>query len=116
MPEPLAEPQDSETFPALCGYTHLFPGVRCRLQGLPDPQAFAAAPRPVGVDLNFSDGTSADADLRTDGDAGPVLVVPAHTTGAGTHVGECTWPVKKLTPLGDDVELTLGSRDREARG
>ncbi|CAM5281053.1 Putative multidrug resistance protein MdtD [Streptomyces microflavus] len=39
-------PDNAPTYVALCSHTHLFPGARCRLQGLPDPTAFAAAPSP----------------------------------------------------------------------
>lgn len=110
MPQPATPPDDARTFPAVCGHTHLFPGVRCLLQGLPDPRAFAAEPWPIGVDLTFSDGTLVDADLRTDDPARPVLVVPAHTTGAGTHVDDRAWPVKECVRSGDEVALTLGTR------
>ncbi|MFD3513044.1 hypothetical protein [Streptomyces sp. NPDC058657] len=110
MPQPVAGPHEPETYPAVCGYTHLFPGVRCRLQALPDPRAFATAPWQVGVDLQFSDGTAVDADLRTEGLPRPVLAVPEHTTGAGTRIDEHVWPVTEFLPAGDEAELRLGNR------
>ncbi|MEV0275691.1 hypothetical protein AB0I22_04805 [Streptomyces sp. NPDC050610] len=110
MPQPATGPTEGETFPALCGHTHLFPDARCRLQGLPDPQGFAAAPWPIGVDLRFSDAVGADAELRTDDPAGPLLAVPAYTTGAGTEIGQRTWIIREFSPKGNEVELTIGSR------
>ncbi|MFJ2740638.1 hypothetical protein ACIO3O_13315 [Streptomyces sp. NPDC087440] len=105
-----AQQDAAETFPAVCGYTHLFPGVRCRLQGLPDAEAFVAGPWAVAVDLNFSDGTVADANLSVDGPVGPVVLrVPAHTTGAGHDIGERSWLVRELTRHGDEVELKLAA-------
>ncbi|MGA4845138.1 hypothetical protein ACOBQB_02195 [Streptomyces sp. G5(2025)] len=99
---------DANTFPALCTHTHLFPGARCRLQGLPDPHAFAADPWSIGVDLRFSDDAVADAELRTGGPQGPVLTVPPHTTGAGTRIGERAWLVREFTRVGDEVEVKIG--------
>ncbi|MFI9025475.1 hypothetical protein [Streptomyces sp. NPDC053560] len=114
MPQPVTEPDEADTFPALCGHTHLFPGARCRLQGLPDPQAFIARPWSIDVDLRFSDAVAVDAELRidhrADGPSGPVLVVPAYTTGAGTHIQGRSWLIRELTPAGDEAELTIGSR------
>ncbi|MFF1379746.1 hypothetical protein [Streptomyces sp. NPDC058308] len=110
MPQPPADPAEPDTVPALCGHTHLFPGARCRLQGLSDPRAFALAPRSVGVDLRFSDAVFVDAELHTGDPAGPVLTVPAHTTAAGTRIDERAWLVREFTPEGAEVELTIGSR------
>ncbi|MBB5940339.1 hypothetical protein [Streptomyces zagrosensis] len=110
MPQPATGSTEGETFPAVCGHTHLFPGARCRLQGLPDPRAFAADPWPIGVDLRFSDVVGAEAELRTDDLAGPVLAVPAYTTGAGTKIEGRTWLVRGVALEGDEVELTIGSR------
>ncbi|MET7363599.1 hypothetical protein ABZS76_34865 [Streptomyces sp. NPDC005562] len=109
--EPTAprEPTEPETVPATCGHTHLFPGARCRLQGLHDPHAFAAAPWPVGVDLRFSDGVIVDAELRAGGEADPVLTVPSYTTGAGTRINERAWLVREFTLTGTEVELTTGT-------
>ncbi len=78
-PMPPAPPPQSPppAYQALCSHTHLFPGARCRLQGLPHPEAFAADPEPIDVHLRFSDGTAAPADLRTDP---ATLTVAAHTT------------------------------------
>ncbi|MER5770995.1 hypothetical protein [Streptomyces sp. NPDC001985] len=103
---------EPDTFPALCGHTHLFPGARCRVQGLPDPRAFAAEPWPIEVDLRFSDGVLTEAELRTGGPAGPVLAVPAHTTGAGTPIGGRIWLIREFTTAGDEVELTIGGREQ----
>ncbi|MBT2443968.1 hypothetical protein J7E93_28525 [Streptomyces sp. ISL-36] len=110
MPQPDTGPTQADTFPAVCGSTHLFPGARCRLQGLPDPRAFIADPWPIGVDLHFSDAVAADAELRNDDPTGLVLAVPAYTTGAGTRIDERTWLIREFTRAGDEVELTIGSR------
>lgn len=111
MPQPSTEPTEpteAGTFLAVCGHTHLFPGARCRLQGLPDPRAFAAGPRPVDLELRFSDDVVTEAELRTEDPAGAVLAVRAHTTGAGTPIGVRTWQVREFRRTGNDVELTLG--------
>ncbi|MFF4172495.1 hypothetical protein [Streptomyces sp. NPDC001744] len=108
MPLHSTGPGGTDTFPAVCAHTHLFPGAGCRVQGLPDPSAFAAEPRPIEVDLRFSDGVIADARLTPEDPAGPVLVVPAYTTGAGTPVAARAWAVRKLTRMGSGVELTIG--------
>ncbi|MFJ4769346.1 hypothetical protein ACIP88_09540 [Streptomyces uncialis] len=101
MPQP-------DTFLAVCGNTHLYPGARCRLQGLPDPRTFAARPQPVDVLLRFSDSVTTDAELRTDGPVGAVLTVPAYTTRAGTPIDGRTWLIREFAPTGDEVELTIG--------
>ncbi|MET9255416.1 hypothetical protein [Streptomyces sp. NPDC003717] len=101
----------TETFPALCGHSHLFPGARCRLQNLRDPGAFAAAPWPVEVDLRFSDGVVVDAVLASAGpgdDAPAVLTVPAYSTAAGTAIDGRTWLVREAVRVGSEVELTMG--------
>ncbi|GAA5049490.1 hypothetical protein [Streptomyces similanensis] len=110
MPE--AEPagagaDGTDTFPAVCAHTHLFPGARCRVQGLSDPGAFAADPSPLDVDLRFSDGVLTAAQLRTGTPAGAVLVVPAYTTAAGTSVDGRTWRVRELLRAGDEVEIAV---------
>ncbi|MFF0745556.1 hypothetical protein ACFYVL_34660 [Streptomyces sp. NPDC004111] len=112
MPQPdsVAGPNDAETFPAVCGYTHLFPGARCRLQGLADPLAFVAGPWPIAVDLHFSDGMVADAVLTTDDPPGASLRVPAYTTGAGNRMSESVWRIREFSGAGDEVELRLGQR------
>ncbi|WP_329559412.1 hypothetical protein OG711_14390 [Streptomyces uncialis] len=101
MPQP-------DTFLAVCGNTHLYPGARCRLQGLPDPQTFADRPRPVDVLLHFSDSVTTDAELRTDGPADAVFAVPAYTTRAGRQIEGRTWLVRDFVRTGDEVELTIG--------
>ncbi|MEU3660307.1 hypothetical protein AB0E77_11150 [Streptomyces sp. NPDC032940] len=106
-PKPGDEP---DSFLALCGHTHVFPGARLRVRGLPDPLAFAAAPGPLDLLLRFSDDVVTEAELRADGPAGPVLTVPAHTTGAGTHIAGHRWLVREFVPTGDEVELTIGAR------
>ncbi|MFH9609743.1 hypothetical protein [Streptomyces sp. NPDC017448] len=93
---------------ALCSHTHLFPGVRCRLQGLHRPKAFATAPEPLDLYLRFSDGTAAAAELRTG--TATTLTVAAHTTAAGTPLDESTWSVKGMALQQDEVELTIGAR------
>ncbi|MFJ7061470.1 hypothetical protein ACIQVA_27735 [Streptomyces microflavus] len=109
MPQPPTEPDNAPTFLALCSHTHLFPGARCRLQGLPEPTAFAAAPQPIDIYLRFSDGAATDAELRTDDPTGPALTVPAYTTGAGTAIDARTWTVRACTATGEEVELTIGT-------
>lgn len=93
---------------ALCSHTHLFPGARCRLQGLPRPKAFATAPEPLDLYLRFSDGTAAAAELRTG--TATTLTVAAHTTAAGTPLEESAWSVKGVALHQDEVELTVGAR------
>lgn len=105
MPHPKA-------YSALCTHTHLFPGARCRLQGLPHPAAFAAAPEPTDVHLRFSDGTATSAELHTETPAGPFLTVAAYTTAAGTPIDDSTWSVKEFTRKEDEVELTIGAPNR----
>ncbi|MFI2617207.1 hypothetical protein [Streptomyces sp. NPDC018584] len=108
MPQPATGPTEANTFPALCAHTHLFPGARCRLKGLPDPHAFTAAPWSIGVDLRFSDDAAAAAELRTGGPDGPVLAVPPYATGAGTRISERVWFVREFTWVDGEVELRLG--------
>ncbi|MEW2068554.1 hypothetical protein [Streptomyces sp. NPDC007346] len=109
MPQPSIEPDGATTFLAVGSHTHLFPGARCRIQGLPNPHTFAAAPHPLDLYLRFSDGAATDAELRTADPAGPVLHVPAYTTGAGTAIDARTWIVRKFTGTGEEVELTIGA-------
>ncbi|MFI7328131.1 hypothetical protein ACIBQ3_26325 [Streptomyces rubiginosohelvolus] len=97
---------------ALCTHTHLFPGARCRLQGLPRPAAFAAAPEPIEVHLRFSDGAAAAAELRTASPTGPALAVAAYTTAAGTPIDDSTWAIKGIAQKQDEVELTIGTPNR----
>ncbi|MFI7238742.1 hypothetical protein [Streptomyces cyaneofuscatus] len=104
------EPNDATTILATCSHTHLFQGARCHLQGLPDPTAFAATPHPIDVYLRFPDGAATDAELHTEGPAGPVLKVPAYTTGAGTAIDSHAWTVRDFTATGDEVELTIGAK------
>ncbi|MEW2162888.1 hypothetical protein AB0912_07795 [Streptomyces sp. NPDC007084] len=114
MPQPSNGPADAAAYPAVCGHTHLFPGARCRIQGLPDPGAFAAGPAPADLALRFSDDVVTEAELRTAGPAGPVLAVPAYTTGAGTLIDARAWRIKEFTPAGDEVELTIGGHHTPA--
>ncbi|MEU1279257.1 hypothetical protein [Streptomyces sp. NPDC005805] len=104
----------ARAYPAFCAHTHLFPGARPLLRELGDPAAFAAAPRPVGVELEFADGVVAAAELLVAGPGDAVLAVPAYTTAAGTRIAERTWPVRELRTGGDmeggEVELVLGGR------
>ncbi|MFJ6298129.1 hypothetical protein ACIQJX_32860 [Streptomyces griseoviridis] len=116
MPQPASGPTEPDTFLALCGHTHLFPGARCRVQGLPDPEAFAVRPRPVDVLLRFSDSVTIDAEVRTDGPDGAVLAVPAYTTGAGTPIDGRAWLIREFTRTGDEVELTIGGGPRPRGG
>ncbi|MFF7329586.1 hypothetical protein [Streptomyces sp. NPDC008150] len=109
--ESSAELPDAEgVFTAVCAHTHLFPGSRCQVLGLPDPAGFAAAPAPVGLLLRFSDDVEAEAELLVSPDSGAVLVVSAHTTRAGTRIGEHSWLVRSLSATGDAVEMLVGSR------
>ncbi|MFG2722065.1 hypothetical protein ACGFW5_27825 [Streptomyces sp. NPDC048416] len=110
MPQSSTGPTEADAYLAVCGHTHLFPGARCRVRGLPDPRAFAAAPWPIDLALRFSDDVVTNAELRLDDLAGAALTVPAHTTGAGTPVDGRRWPIREVLRVGDEVELTLGSR------
>ncbi|MFE9118800.1 hypothetical protein [Streptomyces sp. NPDC007172] len=110
MTQPCPGPAGATTFLAECGTTHLFPGARCRVHGLQDPAAFAADPWPVELELRLSDDVVTEAELRTMDAVGPVLTVPAYTTGAGTAIEARTWLIREFTRRGDDVELTVGSR------
>ncbi|MEU6483996.1 hypothetical protein [Streptomyces sp. NPDC046887] len=110
-PPPADGPADAaDTYPAVCDHTHLFAGARLRVQALPDPAAFAARPRPIEVDLRFSDGVVADTELRIPESGGPQLAVPAYTTAAGTSVDARTWTVRELRRLDDEVEVRVGGR------
>lgn len=96
--------------PALCAHTHLFRGARVRVRGLADPVAWAAAPEPVGLELRFSDGETADAELLVGEGGGAVLAVGAYVTAAGTSLGERSWLVGGVRPVGREAEVTLGAR------
>ncbi|MFJ4681358.1 hypothetical protein [Kitasatospora sp. NPDC088783] len=106
----------SETFPALCAHTHLFPGARLRVRGLPDPAAFAAAPGPpnagldLDLDLHFADGSAAEGRLRATGPAVAELAVAGYTTAAGTRVDARTWEVRASVAADGGLELTVGGR------
>ncbi|RSN63814.1 hypothetical protein DMH12_04700 [Streptomyces sp. WAC 04229] len=108
MPRSSTGPADADTYVAVCDRTHLFPGARCRVQGLPDPRGFAARPAPIDVDVRFSDGVIADARLSADDPAAPVLIVAAYTTAAGTSIDGRGWVVRGTVLAGDEVELILG--------
>jgi hypothetical protein len=110
MTRSATEREEPGTFLALCGHTHLFPGARCRVQGLPDPRAFAAAPSRIDLFLRFADDVVTEAELRADDRAGPLLAVPAYTTRAGTHVDGHRWLVREFVRTRDEVELTIGGR------
>ncbi|RAJ33267.1 hypothetical protein K353_05663 [Kitasatospora sp. SolWspMP-SS2h] len=112
----------SETFPALCAHTHLFPGARLRVQGLPDPAALAAAlgPPDADLDLRFADGSAAEGRLRAAGPdgaetaaTGPAvaeLAVAGYTTAAGTRLDARTWEVRASVAADGALELTVGGR------
>ncbi|MFJ5293927.1 hypothetical protein [Streptomyces sp. NPDC088348] len=108
MTQPSTGPTEADTFLAVCGHTHLFPGARCRIQGLSDPRAFAEDPWAVELELRLSDDVETDAELRTTDPMGPVLAVPAYTTGAGTSIDGRSWLIREFIRAGDDVELTIG--------
>ncbi|MFF1695446.1 hypothetical protein ACFVXC_17705 [Streptomyces sp. NPDC058257] len=108
MPQPSIEPTEADAFLAVCGHTHLFPGARCRIQGLPDPQAFATEPWPIELELRLSDDVVTQAELVTAKSTGPVLTVLSYTTGAGTVIDDRTWLIRELIRTGDEVELTAG--------
>ncbi|MFI8353168.1 hypothetical protein [Streptomyces cyaneofuscatus] len=102
------DPNDeTTTILATCSHTHLFPGARCHLQGLPDPTAFATSPHPLDLYLRFPDGAATDAELHTEP---PALSVPAYTTGTGTAIAAHTWTVREFTGTGEEVELTIGAK------
>ncbi|MFI8878952.1 hypothetical protein [Streptomyces sp. NPDC055243] len=107
MPQSSTGPTEANTFLAVCGHTHLFPGAHCRLLGLSDPTAFAAEPWPIDVELRLSDDVVTEAQLRADS-MGPVLTVSAYTTGAGTPIGGRTWLIREFAQSGDDIEVTIG--------
>ncbi|MFB4419746.1 hypothetical protein C5F59_001465 [Streptomyces sp. QL37] len=109
MSQPSTGPAEADTYLAVCGHTHLFPGARCRVGGLPDRQAFVEAPWPIDLDLRFSDDVVTEVELRIEDPADPVLTVPAYTTGAGTPVDGRRWLIRKFDRTGDEVELTIGS-------
>ncbi|MFJ8750027.1 hypothetical protein ACIREO_11945 [Streptomyces sp. NPDC102441] len=109
MPQPSTGPTEADTYLSVCSYTHLFPGARCRVTGLPDERAFAADPWPIDLDLRFADDVVTEVELRIEDPAGPVLTVPAYTTGAGTPIGGRRWLIRKCVQTGDEVELTIGS-------
>ncbi|WP_282205172.1 hypothetical protein [Kitasatospora fiedleri] len=113
----------SETFPALCAHTHLFPGARLRVQGLPGPAAAAAAPGPLDaelpldldLDLRFADGSAAEGRLRAAGPAGAgptvaELAVAGYATAAGTRLDARTWEVRASVAADGGLELTVGGR------
>ncbi|MDX3054433.1 hypothetical protein PV394_04670 [Streptomyces sp. NE06-03E] len=110
MPQPSTGPAEADVFLAVCGHTHLFPGARCRVQGLPDPRAFAADPWPIELELRLSDDVVTEAVLRAMDRADPVLTLPAYATGAGTPIDGRSWTIRELVSAGDDVELTIGGR------
>ncbi|MGW1839889.1 hypothetical protein [Streptomyces sp. NPDC002067] len=110
MPHSVPGPCEDRALPALCAHTHLFPGARCRLLKVPDPEGFAGAPRPVGVALRFSDGAVAAAELEVAEDGGAVLAVDAYVTAAGTRIAARLWSVRALRPDGDEVEVRIGDR------
>ncbi|MFB7646267.1 MULTISPECIES: hypothetical protein [unclassified Streptomyces] len=110
MTQPSTGPAGATTFLAECGHTHLFPGARCRVQGLQDPAAFAADPWPVELELRLSDDVVTEAELRTMDPTGPALAVPSYTTAAGTAIEARTWLIREFIQRGDDVELTIGGR------
>lgn len=101
---------DAGTHSAVCGHTHLFPGARVRVRDLPDPAAHAAAPRPLALVLDFSDGASATAELLVSPTGEAALRVGAYTTHAGTRLPERTWLVHALAAVEGDVELAVGTR------
>ncbi|MFD3972470.1 hypothetical protein [Streptomyces cyaneofuscatus] len=105
------EPKDATSIPATCSHTHLFPGARCHLEGLPAPTAFATSPHPIDIYLRFPDGAATDVELHTTDPAGPTLKVPAYTTGAGTAIDAHTWTIRDITAKGAEVELTIGAKN-----
>ncbi|MEU5954538.1 hypothetical protein [Streptomyces sp. NPDC047525] len=110
MPQSLSGPTEADAFLAVCGHTHLFPGARCRVQGLPDPRTFAADPWPIELELRLADDVVTEAELHIAEPTGPVLTVLAYTTGAGTPIDERTWLIREIIRAEDDVELTIGGR------
>ncbi|NEB77180.1 hypothetical protein G3I40_18430 [Streptomyces sp. SID14478] len=111
MPTPPVGPAHDGSFPADCAHTHLFAGARVLIQGLPDPAAFAAAPAPVGLALRLSDGVTVPAELLVADRGDVVLTVAAHTTAAGTPIGERAWQVRDIRVADDDaVEMSVGGR------
>ncbi|MGE6735862.1 hypothetical protein, partial [Streptomyces sp. NPDC059900] len=87
---------------------HLFPGAQCRIRGLADADAFAAAPWTIELALRFGDDVVTPADLCAQTPAGSVLKVAAYTTAAGTSITERSWQIRDLDPTGGAVVLVLG--------
>lgn len=107
--------QPSSTGPAdavlaVCGHTHLFPGARCRIQGLSDPRAFAQDPQSIELELRLSGDAGTQAELLTVDPSRPALSVSGYVTGAGTPVDARTWLIRELVRTGDDVDLTIGGQ------
>nr|WP_209311340.1 hypothetical protein [Streptomyces spiramenti] len=78
------------------------------VEGVPEPEAFAAGPQPLTLALSFTDGVLTEAELVTDPETGTVLAVPAHTTDAGTDIPDHRWLVPGTAADGDHVRLTIG--------
>ncbi|RMI34523.1 hypothetical protein [Streptomyces triticirhizae] len=111
MSRPAASvPAEGGPLPAVCGHTHLFRGATVRVQGVADPAGFAARPRPLEVELVFSDGVVLTVELLVSDDGSAVLSVPAYTTEAGAGLPQRTWPVREFTVRDADVELLLDAR------
>ncbi|MFC8128735.1 hypothetical protein [Streptomyces sp. NPDC057302] len=108
MDQDATGPVEEDAFLADCGHTHLFPGARCRIQGLADPDAFAAAPWTIELVLRFADDVVTEAELRTDASGGMVLRVMAYTTGAGTAMDGRFWLIKGLEVVDEDVVSVVG--------
>ncbi|MDT0266470.1 hypothetical protein RM844_09185 [Streptomyces sp. DSM 44915] len=107
------DPAAGGPYPAVCGFSHLFRGARVRVQGLPDPAGYVAAPAPVSLELLFSDGVTLLAEVLVDAGGAALLAVPAYTTEAGAAIAERRWPVREFAVVGEpvaDVELTLDGR------
>lgn len=107
---PEAPPPDGRgrPYPADCDHTHLFPGARVRVNGLLDPEGFAAVPLPLELALRFSDASFTDAELLLAPADAPTLTVAAYTTDAGTELPDRTWLVREFRVVDGQVEVVLG--------
>ncbi len=107
---PLPDTGGGRSFPADCAHTHLFPGARCRIRDLSDPQGFVEAPAPLGITLCFSDGVAVPAELLVAGKGDVVMAVEEHKTAAGTSVPERIWQIREIHLAAGEVDVLVGRR------
>ncbi|MEV0248863.1 hypothetical protein AB0H76_19830 [Nocardia sp. NPDC050712] len=81
------------------GYSHLFPGIIVTADSLAD-----------AYELEFSDGSMADAAILRDPDGRGVLEVDAYTTAAGTSVSERVWTISSIVEGANGHQIMLGAK------